>query len=84
MFSGASGGIYWAVVHPEVLKPDFFTGRNLLVSCFVLHIVATFRLSTQVGFDAILVWFIGHMYIENELAFPSNHSPISYVQVLRA
>lgn len=70
-------------MHTEVLKPDF-TGHNLLVYPFVLHIVATLRLTYQVGFDAIIVRFIGHMYIENKLAFPSNQALISHIQVRQA
>jgi hypothetical protein len=74
----------WSSCAPSSSKTQFFTGRNLLVYPFVLCIVATGRLSNQVGFDAILVWLIGHLYIENELAFRSNHAPVSHIQVHRA
>jgi hypothetical protein len=33
--------------------------------------VATPGLRNQVGFDAIPVWFIGHIYFENELVLPN-------------
>jgi hypothetical protein len=77
---GASGILYWAAVHPEILNPDSYWSWFASVHLQIIY-VATFGLRSQVGFDAIPIWFIGYIYFENEPALPSTHGLISQFQV---
>lgn len=64
----------------EVLNPDSYWLWFASVHLQITYVV-TFGLKNQVGFDAILIWFIGYIYFGNEPALPSNHGLISQFQV---
>jgi len=53
------------------VHPDFYSTRFASAHIHIKH-VATLGLRNQAGFDAILVWFIGHTNFENGLVLPRN------------